>query len=91
MRAIIPVLLRKPCRPIRAVEPQRVERRDLVQESLLRRDADRDPPVREQDRLPQLPVPVPEGERLPLEGRHLEVGAERVVPDRLRDRPTACA
>ena len=69
-----------------AVDAERVERRELVHELVLRRDRDHDVVGGEQDRLAQLAVPVAEGHRLALEDAELELGAEDVVarapPDR---------
>ena len=76
---ITPVLPRpislEPASALGLVVAQRVERRALVQKLLLRRHRDQHARRDQQDRLAQLLVPVPEAQRLALEGGDREIVA----------------
>src|SRR5260370_27667270 len=65
----------KPTLGFGEIEADRIERRSLVKETFLRRHRYRIPAVEQQDRLPQLQVPVAQRQFLALEGRDGEIRA----------------
>src|SRR5262245_54714681 len=52
------------------IEPERVELRDLMQKTFLRRNRNHHASVNQQDGLAKLQVPVAQRQPLALEGRH---------------------
>src|SRR5215469_3739190 len=85
-RHIVALSLRgaEPALALRPIDAERIELRELVQKSRLRRDRDDDASVAQQDRLAQLQVPVPHGELLPLEGGEREFGTFEKIKRRPR-------
>src|SRR5690242_21433366 len=70
----------------RPIVTERVELRDLMQESLLGGDRHDGPPVGQKDRLTQLKIPIADHELLALEGGEGEIGPFDKLEDRLRIR-----
>src|SRR5262245_11732954 len=64
----------EPAFALGAVDPERVQLRNLVQETFLRRHRDDHSAVAQEDRLPKLQVPVAQRQALALEGGQCEIG-----------------
>src|SRR5262245_6429282 len=68
---------------LRAIDAKRVEFRNLMQETFLRRDRDDHAPIDQEDRLAKLQIPVTQGQALALECCDGEVRSLEEIEHRL--------